>query len=124
MKKSFVILIVSAAIWGLSIGGIALGKTQTDETMNGAASTIQGFQGQAEQTGQFDQSQFDDLRRRIQSGEISQEELNQLRQQFGGQFRGQDGTGGRPGGQSGDGSGFGQFRSGPQEEQTPQEPSD
>ena len=97
MRKSFVILIVGAVVWGVSlglafIGGVALGANQPDD----AAITPVSAQGPQ---GQFDPAQRDDVRRRIQSGEISQEELNQLRQRQG------QGDG-RQRLQGGDGSGF------------------
>ena len=87
MNKSFVILLVIAAIWGVSLGvvfiaGLTIGKTQSDvETLTVPAS-LQTSPAQADEIAQFGQGQREDLRRRIESGDISQEDLDRFRQQF------------------------------------------
>ena len=99
MNKSFVILLVIAAIWGVSLGvvfiaGLTIGKTQSDvETLDVPAS-LQTSPAQADEVAQFGQGQREDLRRRIESGDISQEDLDRFRRQFREGSR-QDGPGGR-----------------------------
>ena len=107
--KPFHVLLAGAAIWGVTvglafIGGVAVGNSQEDDA---ASSTLSaqpiGVDGRHDQFDSVDQHQ---LRQRIQSGEATQEELDQLRQRFrqGGGGRGQFGGGGdgpgggRPGG--------------------------
>ncbi len=98
MNKSFVILLVIAVIWGVSLGvvfiaGLTVGKTQADVETLAVPASFQATPGQADQVGQFGQGQREELRRRFESGDISQEDLDRIRQQF------RDGTGQRgPGG--------------------------
>ena len=98
MNKSFVILLVIGAIWGVSLGvvfiaGLTIGKTQSDVETLAVPVSIQTSPEQASEVGQFGQGQREELRRRIESGDIGQEELDRFRQQF------RDGSGqGRPGG--------------------------
>ncbi|MCI0822595.1 MAG: hypothetical protein J4N34_04105 [Chloroflexi bacterium] len=107
--KPFHVLLVGAAIWGVTvglafIGGVAVGNSQEDDAAPSALSAQPiGVDGRHDQ---FDSVDQDQLRQRIQSGEATQEELDQLRQRFrqGGGGRGQFGGGGdgpgggRPGG--------------------------
>lgn len=87
MNKSFVILLVIAAIWGVSLGvvfiaGLTIGKTQSDVETLAVPASIQTFPEQASEVGQFGQGQREELRQRIESGDISQEELDRFRQRF------------------------------------------
>ena len=106
-SKAFVLLLVivlvlGAGLGGAFAGGIALGKSQGDEELpavNTPAPTLVTLPNQ-EPAGQPDQPDFADIRQRLQSGEITQEELAQLRQQFQGQaggVRGGQGFGGAEG---------------------------
>ena len=105
-SKAFVtllvaVLILGGALGGAFAGGVALGKNGGEEApqsnLPGTSSPPGGQQAQ----GQPDQGQLGLLRQRIQSGEISEEELAQLREQLQGQG-GQAGQGG-PGGPGGPG---------------------
>ena len=102
MNKSFTILLVLVAIWGVSLGlafivGLTIGKTQSDVESPAVPVSTQNSPPQADEVrGQFGQGRREDLRQRIESGEITQEELDRFRQQF----REGSGEGGR------DGSGF------------------
>ena len=86
-------LILGGGLGGAFVGGVALGKNGEAEapqtSLPGTSLPARGQQAQ----GQPDQGQLGQLRERIQSGEITQEELAQLREQFQGQ--------GGPGGQGG-----------------------
>lgn len=79
MRRPFMILLIGAAIWGVSlglafIGGIAVGKVQTGEAPAGISTAAEAAPGPA--------GQRDEMRQRIQSGEMSQEEMQGMRQQF------------------------------------------
>ena len=106
--KPFQALLIGAAVWGVTlalafVGGIAIGNSQEAEAATGASSA-QHIDGDGQQ-GQFDPDSREEFRRQFQSGEATQEELDQLRQRFqqsgGGQFRG-PGGGGQGGGNFGD----------------------
>ena len=93
-SKGFLGLIAAALLFGGSIGGafiagLALG--QNDETEGAAAQTS------PTQTQPSDQPTFAQLQERLRSGEITQEDLAQLRQQLGAQG-GQGSTGAFGGG--------------------------
>ena len=88
--KAFVILLVGmlvlgGAIGGAFVGGMAVGGSQesdaTEESPTTAPTTGLGQQA----PGETGQQSLDDLRQRFQSGDISQEDMAQLRQQFQGQ---------------------------------------
>lgn len=113
--KPFNVLLMGAAIWGVTlalafIGGIAIGSSGDGNSPELAASA-QPAAFDAPQ-GQLDPAAREELRRRIQSGEATQEEIDQLRQRFqqGGGGGGQRGQFGGPGagGQRGDRPGTGQ----------------
>ena len=94
--KSFVALIVAVLVLGGSlggafVGGIALGKSQAEETTSNIAPL-----SSTDQQDQTTQEQLDALRERIQSGEFNPENRDQFREQFG-QF-GRGGGGGGFGG--------------------------
>ena len=101
--KPFNVLLIGAAIWGVTlalafIGGISVGNSlEITDPVDSGAQTF-GTEGQR---GQFDPAAREELRQRIQSGEATREEIDELRQRFqqdGGGQRGQFG-GPRPGGQ-------------------------
>ena len=131
MNKSFAILLVIAAIWGVSLGvafivGLTMGNTQSDAETLAVPASFQTSPAQGDEVSQFGQGQREDLRRRIESGDISQEELDRIRQQFR-DGSGQGGPGGRGGfrrGESGDHepgqNGSQNFGQHPPEEPTPQ----
>ena len=105
MNKSFVILLVIGAIWGVSLGvvfiaGLTIGKTQSDVETLAVPVSIQTSPEQASEVSQFGQGQREELRRRIESGDISQEELDRFRQRFreGSERNGPGGGGFRRGG--------------------------
>ena len=106
--RPYIVLLIGVAIWGASlglafIGGVAVGGTQSDEP---SAETV-AFPVPASGAGQIDQDQLQALRQRIQSGEATQEEIDQLRQQFRGAGGGQGGPGGGRGGRGQFGGGGG-----------------
>lgn len=118
MSSSFRILIIGAAIWGVTlgvafIGGLVVGKVQADDVpvTNVSPTAPAGLQGQQ---GQLSAEEREALRQRIQSGEATQEEIDQIRQRFqqggGGGQRGPGGGGQR--GQFGPGGGGGQATEG------------
>ena len=86
MTRPFLFFLVIALILGGSIGGafaggVALGKTQGEESVaSGSAATV----GSGSQLSQGGSSlpQRDQLRQGIQSGDISQQDLETLRQRF------------------------------------------
>jgi len=93
------VLLIGGVVGGAFFGGVALGKNQgTDTAPITAVSQPSSIGGQLS-TGQADQPTLDRLRERIASGEATQEELAQLRQQF----QGQQGFGGGFGGLTGRG---------------------
>ena len=97
-----VVVIIGGSVGGAFIGGVAVGKGQNDGPMVadipvpggsadvGATSEPGGFQ-------QLSPEQVANFRQQAQSGELSAEDLAQLRQQFGGGQAGA-GTGGAGGG--------------------------
>lgn len=101
--KPFYVLLVGAVILGATlglvfIGGMAIINGQPEDLVADSASA--DTQSGTHTDEQFDSSQREDFRQRIQSGEITQEEADRLRQQFrqGGGQRGQGGGGFRGGG--------------------------
>ena len=104
--KLFNVLLVGAAIWGVTlalafIGGIAVGNSQEEAAP--ASSVAQPF-GADGQQGQFDPASHEEPRQRFQSGEATQEEIDELRQRFqrGGAADRRGPLGGaQPGGQGG-----------------------
>ena len=89
--KAFISLMVAVLVLGIVVGGsflggLVIGKSQEADA---AASVTPVPQG----SGLTNELTLGRLRERIQSGQLSQEDLTQLRQQFQGQF-----GGGRPGG--------------------------
>ena len=108
--KPFQVLLIGAIAWGVTlalafVGGIAIGSSQED-AVGPTALSAQHAAGDGPE-GQFDPASLEELRRRIESGEATQEELDQLRQRFpqggGGRFRGPGG--GQGGGNFGGGAG-------------------
>ena len=89
--KAFISLMVAVLVLGIVVGGsflggLIIGKSQEPDA---AASVTPLPQG----SGLNNELTLGRLRERIQSGQLSQEDLTQLRQQFQSQF-----GGGRPGG--------------------------
>ena len=92
------VLVLGAVIGGSFIGGLLIGKSQEAEAAVSVAPVSQP-PGAAQRTSdQTDGQSLGQLRDRIQSGEVSQEDLAQLRQQFQGQFGGGGPGGGFTGG--------------------------
>lgn len=88
------VLVLGGAIGGAFAGGMVLGKSQSAEAAQvGAPPSSPSGLGQ-QFSGGADPQSLDQLRQRIQSGEVSQEEIAQLRQGFQGQF-GRGGAGGQ-----------------------------
>ena len=103
MTLLITVLILGAALGGAFAGGIALGKSQEDgETESTPTAPQSGATGQEIQ-GESGVPSLDQIRQRIQSGEITQEELAELREQF----QGQGGAAGGGGGFAGGGGAFG-----------------
>ena len=73
------VLVLGAVIGGSFLGGLAMGKGQEAVA---ASSIVQPPQP----AGQADGETVGQLREQLQSGQLSQQELAQLRQQFQGQF--------------------------------------
>ena len=78
--KPFNVLLVGAVIWGVTpalafISGIAVGNSQ--EVAAPASSVAQPI-GADGQQGQFDPAARDEFRQRVQSGEATQEEIDQF----------------------------------------------
>ena len=94
------ILVVGASVGGAFAGGIAYGRGQEDTTPVVAASALPSPSGSQVGAGPPGGADIADLRQRLQSGNATPEELQQLRERF----QGQDG-GGRQGGFGG-GGGF------------------
>ena len=109
--KPFNVLLIGAAMWGVTlalafIGGIAVGNSQE---VAAPVSSIEHTSGAEGQQGQFDPAARQEFRQRVQSGEATQEEIDELRQRFqqgGGGQRSQFG-GPRPGGPDGAAPGTG-----------------
>ena len=97
------ILVVGASVGGAFAGGVAYGRGQQDTTPVVAASALPSPSGSQADVAPPGGADIADLRQRLQSGDITPEELQQLRNRF----QGQDG-GGRQGGFGGGGG----FRSG------------
>ena len=97
MALVLAVLLLGGVLGGVFAGGIALGKSQGNgETEITVLPTTPQGAGQQSQ-GDSGFPSLDQLRQRLQSGEITQEELAELRQQFqsqGGQAAG-GGFGGR-----------------------------
>ena len=107
MTKTFLVSLIFVLVLGISwggafVGGVALGKSQSDDDGLGGSSAPlpfsarQGVSGQAGQqptdqarrqfgSGGPSQQDLAQLRQRLQSGEINPEDLERLRQQFSGQ---------------------------------------
>ena len=113
-NKGFILMLAGALVLGGVLGGsffggVALGKSQGDDDTQSIAQVVQPTGVQSQVQSQPTQGSglqtLADLRQRVQSGEASQEELTELRQQLQDQF-GQGGAGQAPGGLGfGDGSG-------------------
>ena len=112
--KAFVSLLVGVLVLGglvgaSFVGGMVLGKNSGAEAADNvvAAPAPQPPSAAAQSPAQVDGQGLSQLRQRIQSGEASQEEIAQLREQLRAQFgAGGDGPGGGTGGGFG-GGGFG-----------------
>ena len=84
MNRPFVAMIVMILVLGLGVGGafaggVALGRSQGDES---GGSAVAPLTAASSQLGQLDRSQLEEIRQRIASGEVDPQDL---RQQFGGQ---------------------------------------
>ena len=97
------VLVIGVAVGGSFLGGLAIGKGQEVEAASSFAPVPQPPSAAPQVSGQTDGQTQGTLRRQLQAGDLSQEELAQLREQFGGQF----GGGGTSGGASAGGAGFG-----------------
>ena len=100
------VLVLGAAIGGSFLGGLAIGKNQEAEAAAAIAPVPQAPTLAAQPSEETAGQNFAQLRERLQSGDLSDEELAELRQQF------QDGGaggfgGGRPRGGFGGGGGQG-----------------
>ena len=85
--KTFVLLLVgvlllSGALGGAFVGGMAVGGSQDSEA-NGESQTGGSILGLQQESS--DQQSVDDLRQQLKSGDVSQEDMAQLRQKFQGQ---------------------------------------
>ena len=100
--KGFTMMLVGMVVLGVALGGAFLGGWAVGGASEAEAAaptaSLQapslGGQGAATAGG----SSLEQLRSQIQSGDLSPEDLAQLRQQFRGQFGGAGGTEGRTGG--------------------------
>lgn len=75
------VLVLGGSIGGAFVGGIALGKTQSDDPVASGLAVTGGTDSQFSQGG-LGLPQRDQLRQGIQSGNLSQQDLEQLRQRF------------------------------------------
>ena len=88
--KAFVILLVGVlvlggALGGAFIGGMAVGGSQETEAAEGSLTTPLTTDLDQQTSRETGQQTMDDLRARFQSGDVSEEDMAQLRQQFQGQ---------------------------------------
>ena len=98
------ILVVGAGVGGAFAGGVAYERGQDDTlpvVTTSALPSPSGTQSDSTSAGDIDVT---NIRERIQSGDITTEEIQQIRQQFRERFQGQGG-GGRGGGFAGLGAG-------------------
>jgi hypothetical protein len=85
--KSFLLLLAAVLVLGGGLGGafaggIAVGKNQdTDSGTQVVAASVPAVSGQQTQTAP-DRQTLDQLRQRLQGGDVSDEELAELREQF------------------------------------------
>ena len=87
--KAFVLLLVGVLVLGGSLGGafaggMALGKSQ-GEAEEESVQPLPSSLGQ-QSSGQLGQAQADRMQQRLESAQLSPEDLDQLRQQFQGQL--------------------------------------
>ena len=92
--KGFVLMLVAVlvlvgALAGSFVGGLLLGKSQEETPQSSQAATTLPGQASADQT---NGPSFAQIQQQLQSGELSQDDLAQFREQFQGRF-GQDGGG-------------------------------
>lgn len=87
------VLVLGAVIGGSFVGGLAIGKDQEAEAAAPVAPVRQAPSSASQTADQTDGQTLGRLREQIQSGDVSPEDLAQLREQFQGQF-----GGGAPGG--------------------------
>ncbi|MDA1096626.1 MAG: hypothetical protein O3B84_05160, partial [Chloroflexi bacterium] len=90
-----IVVVLGFGLGGAFVGGIAVGKTQADTEASAVAEAsarpaANTAQQQLEATAPLSADQLSNTRQRLGSGDISPEELTQLRQQF----RAQGGAGG------------------------------
>ena len=88
--KAFVILlagmlVLGGALGGAFVGGMAVGGSQESETTEESLTTPLTTSLDQQASGVTGQQSMDDLRQRFQSGDVSQEDMAQLRQQLQGQ---------------------------------------
>ena len=95
------ILVVGVGVGGAFAGGVAYGRGQEVTTPVVAASSLPSPSGSQVGAAPAGGAEIAGLRQRLQSGDATPEELQQLREQFQGQ-----GGGGRQGGFGGGGDGF------------------
>ena len=86
MTKPFILIlaitiILGGSIGGAFVGGIAVGKNQGEDTVTPVSAATGGQDSQINQAG-LGLPDRDQLRRRIQSGDLSQQDIEQLRQSF------------------------------------------
>ena len=94
-----VVVVLGGGLGGAFAGGVALGKSQGDDGDNGSLASQSAAVPDQQTSGLAVPEDLTRLRQRFQSGEVSQEEVAQLRQQF----QGQGGRGGGFGGVAGGG---------------------
>ena len=87
--KAFVLLLVGVLVLGGSLGGafaggMALGNSQ-GEAEEESTQPLSSSLGQ-QSSGQFSQAQADQFQQRLESGQLSTQDMDQLRQQMQGQF--------------------------------------
>ena len=80
---SLVVVMVLGISWGLAFaGGVALGKSQSDDVGLGRSSASLPFSPRQESSVPTDRQPSDQVRQQFGSGGTSQQQLDQLRQRF------------------------------------------
>ena len=81
-----IVLLVGGGLGGAVVGVVALSKSEGDKAAQSSIPTPAASNFQQQPSGQTDAPSLDELRDRFASGDLTQEGLAELRQQFQGQF--------------------------------------
>lgn len=89
--KSFILLLALVFVFGTTlggafIGGIAVGSNQKEDAPTPSSPAPASSSSAQPQQGQFAQQALQNLQERVRSGQLTQEQADQLRQQFQGRL--------------------------------------